>query len=121
MIPIIYYAHSITIYNTEREQDELKRLREYFSNGLIYNPNRPYIENNKDSMKGCFKVVQDPYVIGLAFSHQDKKVSSGVYAEIRIAQKWRKPIYIIDAKRIHSYIGTLSMTTQDRATNWARA
>ena len=119
MIPIIYYAHSMLTYNTEREEEELQRLQEYFSNGLIYNPNRAYVQNSKTPMQTCLELVKDPWVAGIAFSHNDKKISSGVYAEIRLAQKRRKPIYIIESKRIRSYKGTIRLTKKDKATNWA--
>ena len=68
MIPIIYYAHNLQIFDTKQEQVELQRLREYFSTGLIYNPNRPHIQRQKDPMKACLRIINDPSITGLAFS-----------------------------------------------------
>lgn len=120
MIPIIYYAHSMKIYNTEREQAELRMLEEYFYNGLIFNPNRPNIQYSKNPMGECFKAVKDHVITGLAFSHDNGHIPSGVFAEIRLAQKRRKYLYQIDSDRVRPYKGTVTLTKKDRATDWAR-
>jgi hypothetical protein len=119
MIPIIYYAHSMTIYGTEREQKELRQLEDHFSHMLIYNPNRRYIQESKNPMVTCLKIVKDPWITGLVFSHTQRKVSSGVYDEIKAAQKRYKPIYIIENDRVRQYVGVIKLTKKDRATNWA--
>ena len=120
MIPIIYYAHSMEIYHTRREQEELKRLQEYFSNGLIYNPNRPSIQHSKAPMKECLRIIKDPSITMLAFSHSGRSIPLGVYIEIQLAQKRHKPVYIIDPKRIRSYSKSIEVTKKNKATNWAK-
>lgn len=120
MISIIYYAHSMQLYNTKREKEELERLKQYFYNGLIYNPNRPNIQYSKNPMAECLKIVADSSVSKLAFSHNNGHIPSGVYAEIRCAQKRRKPIFQIGKDRIKPYQGTITLTKKDRATDWAK-
>jgi len=96
MIDVIYYAHSMTIYNTEREQQELLALDMAFPNGCVYNPNRPYIETHRAPMSACFEVVKSYQVTGLAFSTaKEDFLSMGVYAELRAAQKRPIPAYRI--------------------------
>jgi len=96
MIDVIYYAHSMTIYNTAREQQELRALTMAFPNGCIYNPNCPYIETHKAPMSACFEVVKSFQVTGLAFSTaREDYISMGVYAEIRAAQKRPIPVFRI--------------------------
>lgn len=120
MIQIVYYAHSMQVYNTDREQEELRRLESYFYNGLIYNPNRPNIQYSKNPMGECFKVIKDYSTTVVAFSHDHGHIPSGVYSEIRCAQKQYKPIYKIEKDRIIPYRGKLKLTKKDRATDWAK-
>ena len=87
MIPIIYYAHSLKIYNSDRERKELRQLREHFPKGCIWNPNRPYIQQHKNPMGACLNIVKDFWIAGVAFSHENRKIPSGVYDEIQAAQK----------------------------------
>lgn len=119
MIPVIYYAHSMQLYNTEREQQEVRMLMQYFYNGVVYNPNRNFIQYSKNPMGECFDVVNDPTITHVAFSHDNKKISSGVYAEIKLAMNHHKPVYIIHKDRIIPYVGPITLTKVDRATNWA--
>ena len=119
MIPIIYYAHSMKIYGSERERKELRRLREEFPKGCIWNPNRPYIQGHKNPMGACLNIVKDAWIAGIAFSHDNRKIPSGVYDEIQAAKKNRKTIYIIESDRIRIYYGNIKLTKKDRATDWA--
>lgn len=120
MIPIIYYAHSMEIYNTDRELEELERLQAFFYNGLIYNPNNPYIQYSSNPMAECFKIIKDQTITGVAFSHNRRRIPSGVCGEIRAAQKKYKKLYRIDSNLIVPYYGVVKMTKKDRATDWAR-
>jgi hypothetical protein len=120
MIHIIYYAHSMEIYDTKREQEELERLQEYFPKALIYNPNRPYIQQSKNPMQTCLHVLKDMSITDLAFSHEGRKVPLGVYTEIRLAQKYHKPIWIINSSEIHEYAGKAVTTKKSMSTNWAK-
>jgi phosphoribosylaminoimidazole (AIR) synthetase len=121
MIPIIYYAHSMTIYGSDRENAELELLQKHFRDGLIYNPNRAYIETHKTPMKACFDVVADSAITGLAFStNQGHYVSLGVFAEIRCAQKRNKQIFRIHEDRIEVYPKKLTLVKRNKKTQWAR-
>ena len=71
-------------------------------------------------MGECFKVVKDTKITGVAFSHDNGHIPSGVCAEIRLAQKKYKQVYRIDKTQIIPYHGVLKVTKKDRTTNWAK-
>lgn len=118
MILIIYYAHSMEMYNTEREEQDLQRLEEYFPKGLVFNPNRPSVQQSENPMKACFQAVKDSHI--LAFSHEARKIPLGVYAEMQLARKLHKPIYIINSAEIHRYAGHTILTKRRKASDWAQ-
>jgi hypothetical protein len=121
MIPIIYYAHAMLIYDTEREQKELKILENFFREGLIYNPNRPYIQQHKNPMGACLHVVADGSITQIAFSEaQPGVISCGIYAELRCAIKRGKPLFLICGDHVEPFRGTLKLTKMDKKRNWAR-
>ena len=121
MIPIIYYAHSMTDYNTEKEQHELELLRNHFPYGMIFNPNCCYIQSLRDPMKGCFEILHDLYVRGVAFSTQDEiYLSSGVFAEARLAQKRLLQLFRIFPDRIEQYNGVFRLVKESKSGHWAR-
>jgi len=122
MIDVIYYAHSMTIYNTAREQQELRALNMAFPNGCIYNPNRPYIETHKSPMSACFEVVKSYQVTGLAFStSRDDFLSMGVYAEIRAAQKRPIPVFrVYPDGAIRFYREKPQLVKLNKTEQWAK-
>ena len=118
---MIYYAHSMRIYNTFREQQELTLLQKYFGEDVsIYNPNCAAVQQSATPMLTCFNTIRNG-IVGLAFSHSFQRISSGVYAEIRLAQKLGLPIYKIDRENISKYQGILKLTKKDKTKDWARA
>jgi hypothetical protein len=120
MIPVIYYAHSMSIYGSEREREELEKLEKFFRNGVIYNPNRPFIEHAKKPMIECLRVVADTTITGVAFSvNHSSFISLGVYAELRCAQKKGKPLYII-RDGVDLYEGGFRLVKKDKKMRWAR-
>lgn len=120
MIPVIYYAHSMSTYGTEREAQEVKLIEESFFRNLVYNPNRKSIQRAKNPMKECLKIVKDSSLQGLVFSPRDGFISMGVYAEIKTAQKMRLPIYHIAKEKIMLFRGELKLVKQDKKTHWAK-
>jgi hypothetical protein len=120
MIDVVYYAHSMKIYNTEREKWEIGLLQACFPEGIIYSPNRLYIQHHKKPMQACLKVVKDPVVTALAFSTNDRKyISLGVYAEIRAAQKRGIPIYEIGEAFVRMFSRGLSVIGKSKDEKWA--
>jgi hypothetical protein len=121
MIPIIYYAHSMSDYNTEKERHELELLRNHFPYGMVFNPNCRHIQSLRDPMKGCFEILHDLYIRGVAFSTQDEiYLSSGVFDEARLAQKRLLQLFRIFDDRIEQYNGVFWLVKESRARHWAR-
>jgi len=121
MIDIIYYAHCMTTYNTPQEQEELALLKAHFDNGLIFNPNRDWIQFDTNPMKLCLELVADDIITGVAFGTVDGGyVGAGVYAEIRAAQKRYKPVYEIRSGNVLELHGELQLVKRDKAQHWAR-
>ena len=107
MIPIVYYAHNLSIYHTEQEQQELQIITECFPKHVVYNPNRPDIQRAENPMKRCLEVVHDVSITDIVFSMlPDKWIGSGVYAEIRAAQKDEKPVYYVANQRVFLFCGS---------------
>ena len=107
MIPVIYYAHSLRIYNTREEKKELETLEAYFYNGLIFNPNRRSIQRAKDPMSECLRMLKDDSVTSLVFSSIQGYIEAGVYAEIRSAQKQKKPIFYLENEGVTAFHGDI--------------
>jgi hypothetical protein len=111
----------MAIYDTAREQKELSLLAKKFPDGLVYNPNRKYIQTHKNPMKACFQVVKDDAINCLAFStNQRNRVSMGVYAEIRAAQKRGIIIYRITADDVQVFTRGFKITAKNKTKDWAR-
>jgi hypothetical protein len=108
------------MYNTEREQLELRRLERYFFNGLIYNPNRPNIQYSKNPMAECLAVVRSQTITALAFSHDLGRIPSGVHDEIRAAKNKGMPIYKINLESIEPFSGAMRLVKNSRNKDWAR-
>jgi len=96
MIPVVYYAHSMRIYNTIREQHELEIIHHYFWQSLIFNPNRGSIQHATNPMQACLDIVNDESVKQLVFSEVDGCIEQGVYAEIQLAKRHEIPIFVIE-------------------------
>jgi hypothetical protein len=116
MIPIIYYAHSMKIYNTQREQDELMAIGRTFPEAIIYNPNRPYIQSHKEPMKACLHIVRD--VSMLVFSLENKRITSGVMLEVRLAFKHEIPVYLLRHGEIDEFSGVFRKITRNKKSYW---
>ena len=98
MIPVLYYAHSMREYNTDKEQAELKAIQGIFWDALIFNPNRSSIQFSRDPMKACLNIVRDESVKLIVFTEHEGAIEQGVYAEIQLARKLGKPVYCYEVK-----------------------
>ena len=106
MIQIMYYAHAMQMYGTEREQEELRLIQATFPECVIYNPNRPYIQNHADPMRACLDVIADCHA--LIFAPYLCGVTMGVNLEIHHARKHNVPVYILD-NPVELFFGNLSI------------
>lgn len=99
----IYYAHHQWKYHTEEESYELDLIRRYFPLAQIFNPStdlkapcRHYeSQENREAaiMEECLDTVFKSDI--LVFSSLDGCVGTGVYHEVREAQRLGKIIFYI--------------------------
>lgn len=96
MIPIVYFAHSIKVYNSQLETDAMSLIEAYFTTYCVFNPNRPYIQKAKDPMTLCLDIIKDDSIQALVFLPGKKGIiTPGVNYEIHTARKLHKPIFKI--------------------------
>lgn len=93
----IYYAHHQWKYNTSEENYELDLIQRYFPNANIFNPSHD-LEHTADDgeeavMAECLEVVRNSDI--LVFSSLDGCVGTGVYHEVKEAQKEGKIVFYI--------------------------
>lgn len=93
----IYYAHHQWKYNTPEEAYELTLIRKYFPRAIICNPasNLESIATGDETiiMQECLNKVKDSDIV--IFSSLDGCIGTGVYHEIKYAQKNGKVIFYI--------------------------
>lgn len=93
----IYYAHHQWKYNTPEETYELDLIRRYFPLGKVFNPatdlKHTATDSEEDIMEECLDLVRNTDI--LVFSSLDGCVGTGVYHEVKEAQKADKLIFYI--------------------------
>jgi hypothetical protein len=109
MIPIIYYAHAIEIFNTEQERQELELIEMFFYHGLVFNPNRISVRFASDPMRMCLDTVKDESISALVFGEVNGEITQGVEREIRQARKYGKPILYVNAESVVPYIDEIEI------------
>ena len=91
---LVYYAHSMLIYNTEKEREEIDLIRNYDTtiinpNGWIYNSG-----NEKDIMEQCFVFIKQTDMT-IFSTLKDGVIGKGVYSEIEKALYYDKPVFYL--------------------------
>lgn len=98
MKPIIFYAHHLWKYGTQKEIDELCVIKKHFKDSVIINPNGWINQcgDEKYITGQCLKLVEVSDV--LVFSAlQDNVIGKGVYSEIETAlNKGKKVFFLCD-------------------------
>lgn len=93
----IYYAHHQWKYNTPEENYELDLIQRYFPNANIFNPSRDLKHTAADGeeavMAECLDTVRNSDI--LVFSSLDGCVGTGVYHEVKEAQKLGRIVFYI--------------------------
>jgi hypothetical protein len=84
-----YYAHSMLIYNTQRERDEYERLKMLVRD--VINPNTD-IERTTD-MSVYNDAVRKSY--GVICSEIEGHIGKGVFTEITTAFSENKKVYVL--------------------------
>lgn len=88
----VYYAHSLRKYGTPDEVDEQIVIC-HVLNAIVINPRLAIDQAAPDAMHQCFELVRK--ADGLAFSEYAGHIGRGVYAEVRLAQKLDKPVWLL--------------------------
>ncbi|PJC45520.1 hypothetical protein CO037_01065 [Candidatus Pacearchaeota archaeon CG_4_9_14_0_2_um_filter_30_8] len=101
----IYFAHPVSVYNTHLEKVLVKRLKSFFKNKNIYNPNQPHNQKNykiwKDGtgsgMNYYFDLIlpNKNIVGGVYLPFEDGMIGAGIYGEMEKLQEMKKPIFEI--------------------------
>lgn len=120
---IIYYAHSMLIYNKEQEKAELKLIKDHFKDATVINPNGWIYDNGKgaDIMKQCFQFVNNSDAIVFS-SLEDGVIGKGVYDELKQAKSRGKIVYYIIDNKIVPYTSHdfNNIRMMDEGKNWKR-
>ena len=100
----IYYAHHQWKYGTKIEEYELRLIRRYFYSGTIFNPATDLESTIEDGeiaiMEECFAAIDKSDI--LVFSSMDGIVGTGVYHEVKEAQRLGKLVLYIYQDELHS-------------------
>ena len=100
----IYYAHHQWKYGTKIEEYELSLIRRYFYSGTIFNPATDLESTIEDGevaiMEECFATIDKSDI--LVFSSMDGIVGTGVYHEVKEAQRLGKLVLYIYQDELHS-------------------
>lgn len=114
----IYYAHHQWKYNTPEETYELDLIRRYFPNAKIFNPSTDLtiyeVDTEAAIMERCL------YTVGMSdiliFSSLNGCVGTGVYHEVKEAQKVGKIVFYIWQDKLRPDF-TLTMREDDKRTD----
>jgi len=91
----VYYSHSMKIYGTKAEKEEMEIIKKNFPNAEIINP--PSFERNqrkrKSGMAFCHRLIDECDIV--VFSRLFGVVTSGVGDEVNYTLKKNKKVYEI--------------------------
>ena len=112
----IYYAHHQWKYGTKVEQYELDLIKRYFPSASVFNPSTDLKTSESDGeeniMLECFEVIRNSDM--LVFSSMDGVVGTGVYHEVRYAQKLGKIVFYIFDNTLYSDFSITKFRKVDR-------
>lgn len=96
---LIYYAHSKSIYNTEREKEEIENIKKGFIfydklQDRIINPNGWIYDNGdeKSIMEQCYVFIKNCDCVVFS-TLEDGIIGKGVYSEIDKALEYGKNVF----------------------------
>ena len=107
---LVYYAHSMLIYNTEKEREEIDliKLNEGHTYGnydvTIINPNGWVYDNGngKDVMEQCFVFIKNCDCVVFS-TLEDDIIGKGVYSEINKALEYGKNIFQLNNGKLYIF------------------
>ena len=104
---MVYYAHSMRIYGTYREDREMETIRKKF--GVVFNPNTPEIDAARDPMSACLDIIASDDTEAVVFSTHMDHVGRGVFDEVNCALAHGKPVYVLEEGEIEPFEGNLEI------------
>lgn len=113
----VYYAHSMRIYNTEREAEELEYLHKTYGEENVINPANLRYGNDMPAyfreISECDKVISSTYL---------GYIGRGVYTEIEHAQDEPLPVTVLRGSKKHGFreVNVEGVETFDR-NDWSVA
>lgn len=100
----IYYAHHQYKYKTIEETYELDLIRRYFPSMKIFNPatnlETSTTLNESAIMQECLETIRNSNI--LIFSSMDGIIGTGVYHEVKEAQRLGKIVFYIFHDMLHT-------------------
>jgi len=94
----LYYAHSMLIYSSRREKQELKRIRKRFPNHEIINPAEIRIIGNGDEiMQKYIEIVEKVDIVVL--SEYRKHIGKGVALELETSIEENIERYLLRGRK----------------------
>ncbi len=117
---MIYYAHSMRTYGTDKERRAIELLQKKF--GEVYNPSCAEIQKARDPMSACLEKIASDEIDALAFSFHEGHVGRGVFDEVNCALAFGKPVYVVRRDTIERFQGQLEIVDpQDWRVCYAKA
>ena len=107
--PKIYYSHSMQIYGTRQEKQELKTITNIYRKSTIINPSEYTKEwenmPGREIMNECKNFIQSSDIVVFSAVEVEGRyfVGKGVFDEIRLAEKLKKQVYFISRKELSKY------------------
>ena len=99
----VYYAHSLRIYRTKREEAEVRQIQAYFPDHEVVNPRTGLFIHRPaglTAMQQCINLVGLCKV--LVFSEYQGHIGAGVWAEIKHAQGRGMLVYLLRDADLYS-------------------
>ena len=106
---LIYYAHSMLIYNTEKEKEEIEDIKKGFIfydklQDRIINPNGWIYDNGdeKSIMEQCYVFIKNCDCVVFS-TLEDDIIGKGVYSEINKALEYGKNIFQLNNGKLYIF------------------
>lgn len=110
-----YYAHSMKIYNTPREDRELEFIRKIFQNVICPNSD---IGDTSKGMRTYLKIVKWAEIV--IASEYKGHIGGGVYAEVSRALFSKIPVYCLRGGEFYPVTDAKVVDRQDPKIRYAK-
>ena len=109
IIPQIYYAHSMKIYDKKQEKREIKLIKQIYPNADLINPakyERKWKKlSGKEIMKKCLDLLSKSDVVIFSAVKLDNGyfIGRGVFVEVKFAIELKMKVFFIIDKLEHNF------------------